>query len=68
MDIAKLLEEKEMQFNALVEKKNLLSKEILGIDEELLRIQGEYRVLTQLGQNEDAVKEPVTEEAVEPEN
>lgn len=48
MDIQKLLKEKELQFNALVEKKNLLSKEIGEIDQELLRIQGEYRVLTQL--------------------
>ena len=65
MDIVKLLKEKENQFNALVEKKNLLSKEISEIDQELLRIQGEYRVLTQLEQDENAVTDG---EAVEPGN
>ena len=65
MDIVKLLKEKENQFNALVEKKNLLSKEIGEIDQELLRIQGEYRVLTQLEQDENAVTDG---EAVEPGN
>lgn len=65
MDIAKLLKEKENQFNALVEKKNLLSKEISEIDQELLRIQGEYRVLTQLEEDENAVTDG---EAVEPGN
>lgn len=65
MDIAKLLKEKENQFNALVEKKNLLSKEISEIDQELLRIQGEYRVLTQLEQDENAVTDG---EAVGPGN
>lgn len=66
MDIQKLLKEKELQFNALVEKKNLLSKEAGEIDQELLRIQGEYRVLTQLqSANSEVAPEEVLVEAKE---
>ena len=61
MDVHVMLKDKESQFNALVEKKNMLAKEINEIDQELLRIQGEYRVLSQL------VEAEAEAEAVEPE-
>lgn len=56
MDLNKKLEERSKQFEQLVEEKNELERQILVINEELLRIQGEYRLLLDLGAKEPEEK------------
>jgi uncharacterized small protein (DUF1192 family) len=48
MDIKKKMGEKSEQFNSLLVEKAELEGRISLINEELLRLQGEYRVLQEL--------------------
>lgn len=48
MDIKEKMKEKSEQFNSLLARKAEAEKDISLINEELLRLQGEYRVLNEL--------------------
>lgn len=48
MDIKKKMEEKSEQFNSLLVEKADSERRISLINEELLRLQGEYRVLQEM--------------------
>jgi predicted nuclease with TOPRIM domain len=48
MDVKKKMAEKSEQFNSLLSEKAEYEKKIIAINEELLRIQGEYRMLQEI--------------------
>lgn len=52
MDVKKKMAEKSEQFNSLLSEKADLEKKIISINEELLRIQGEYRMLQEMAEPE----------------
>lgn len=56
MDIKKKMEERNKQFDSLLVEKAELEKNISLINEELLRLQGEYRMLQELLPEEEKDK------------
>lgn len=57
MDLKKKMAEKSEMFNALLTEKSEYEKKIVAINEELLRIQGEYRVLQEMMEPETPTEE-----------
>ena len=61
MDIKQKKQEKEQDFKAICDKEEFMIKGLKELNEEKLKIMGEYRLLEELSKEEPKVEAPVEE-------